>query len=113
MHPCKRFRILVEAWGEGVSIRRLRRFRSFDSRLRPLAHDDRLRRGEFPPRQANSGLVGGPRFCAAQLESMDGIAVIGKPNPHDGDAENSQGWRVETGYPLTTQTSTAMPTTIR
>src|SRR5579871_867389 len=28
----------------------------------PLVQDDRLRRGEFPPRQANTGLVGDPGF---------------------------------------------------
>ena len=31
--------------------------------IAPLAHDDRLRRGEFPPRQANSGLVEDPGFA--------------------------------------------------
>jgi hypothetical protein len=30
---------------------------------RPLFQDDSLRRGEFPPRQANGGLVGGPGFA--------------------------------------------------
>jgi hypothetical protein len=29
---------------------------------RPLFQDDSLRRGEFPPRQANDGLVGDPGF---------------------------------------------------
>jgi hypothetical protein len=29
----------------------------------PLAHDDRLRRGEIPPRQAKTGLVGDPGFA--------------------------------------------------
>jgi hypothetical protein len=42
---------------------------------RPLFQDDSLRRGEFPPRQANGGLVGGPRFCTARLS---GDLDIGK-----------------------------------
>jgi hypothetical protein len=37
--------------------------RSFDSRLKPLAHDDSLWRGEIPPRQAKIGLVGDPGFA--------------------------------------------------
>jgi hypothetical protein len=42
---------------------------------RPLFQDDRSRRGEFPPRQAKSGLVGEPRLRRAALVIAD-IAVI-------------------------------------
>jgi hypothetical protein len=67
----------------------LRQFRSFESRLphpskrkarlpgapiSPLAHDDSLWRGEFPPRQANCGLVEDPGFAPRSLWNR----VIGK-----------------------------------
>jgi hypothetical protein len=35
--------------------------------ISPLAHDDSLMRGEFPPRRANSGLVEDPGFAPRGL----------------------------------------------
>jgi hypothetical protein len=56
----------------------------FDSLQSPVAHDDNLWRGEFPPRQANSGLVEDPglRRAASMIAVIAGIAQgIGKSKP--------------------------------
>jgi hypothetical protein len=103
---CKRFRILVEAWGEGW----------------------RLRSGD--PMIGESRVIGKPKpLPLINTDDTDQEWVIGtQPGaavPHGdrktkslprrrGDAENRQGRKVETArYPLITHTSTAMPTMIR
>jgi len=55
----------------------------------PLLQDDRLRRDEFPPRQANTGLVGDPEFAPRSFFGL-GIGFgwpLGGPSVAQGPRE--------------------------